>query len=145
MCVGMVPTGRHLDKHPWRLALLFWHSPWYKSYKNTSRAGPRHYTYIRETKVGGFNQSSATVVHKSPDPPLSYCMHTCPIQHFWHLCMLHDFHANIQVDGVILVCNLTQWNGKRITITTKCCTFAFSSTNITAFTTCNAIVSIQSE
>ena len=69
--------------------------------------GPRHYTYIRETKGGGLNQSSATAVHKSPNLPFPYCMHTCPILHFWHMC-IHAINDLYPVDGITVACNLTE-------------------------------------
>ena len=71
MCVGMVPTG------------------------------PRHYTYIRETKGGGLNQSSATAVHKSPVP-------TPVLYNITGICMcIHAINDLYPVDGITVACNLT--------------------------------------
>ena len=58
--------------------------------------GPRHYTYIRETKGGGLYQSSATAVHKSPNLNISgiVCIHA-----------INDLYP---VDGITVACNLTE-------------------------------------
>ena len=92
--------------------------------------------YIYKGDQGRGTQS--VISHCSAQVSWTHLSHTVctPV-----LYCIHDFHAFIQVDEIIVACILTQRNGKIITITTKCCTLAFSSTNITACTTCNATVS----
>ena len=70
--------------------------------------GPRHYTYIRETKGGGLNQSSATAVHKSPNLPLPYLC-TPVLYYISGICMcIHAINDLYPVDGITVACNLTE-------------------------------------